>query len=192
MDTKLFKKVNEVLAARFGLSMIINILLVIVIAIQALYISNKEEIIIERPMFSMDREMVYTRNTATRSVAEVWAYNSVMLFGNVTKENINFLQAVAYSFLDSEISAKLDVSHKDLVRFMANNSVSVRFIPNGTMDFNEETGVVTVRGVRIIESLLNKEQTPKRDVYEYQVGITMSGFRPWVSFWKEGVVGEYK
>lgn len=189
MDTNLFKRVNETLAARFGLSMIINGLLVVVIAIQAIHISTTEEIIIERPMFSMDKEMVYTRNVASRSVAEVWAYNAVMMFGNITKDNYGFLQSVAYSFLDSDVSQRLSVSHKELIMFMEMNSVGVRFVPSGVIEYDEKTGIVTIRGTRIIESFLNSKQDPKKDKYEYQVGISMSGFRPWVSFWKEGVIG---
>lgn len=189
MDTNLFKRVNETLAARFSLSMIINFSLVIVIAIQAIHISSTEEIIIERPMFSMDKEMVYTRNVASRSVSEVWAYNAVMMFGNVTKDNYGFLQSVAYSFLDSDVSQKLSVSHKELISYMEINAVGVRFVPDGVIEYDENTGIVTIRGTRIIDSFLHNSKDPKKDRYEYQVGISMSGFRPWVSFWKEGVIG---
>lgn len=190
MDTKLFKKVNEVLAARFSLSLVVVLVLSVVVMVQAIYINARGEIIIERPMFSMNKEMIYTRNVASRSISEVWAYNAVMLFGNVNKENIGFLETVAYNFIGTDIAGTLKTAHRDLVRFMENNSVVVTFKPNGIIDYDEKKGIVTIQGVREIRSLMDKDQTPKRDLYEYQVGISMSEYSPWVSYWKEGVIRE--
>lgn len=186
MNTKLFHKVNETLAARFSFSLLVNAFLVLIVFVQTLYIYNREVIIIERPMFSQDREMTIIRNKMTRSVAEVWAFNAVSLFGNPSKTNYNLLQSVAFSFLDSDIAKRLEESHKKVISMMEIQGVTVRFIPNPQISYDEKTGYVTIAGTRIIESVVNPTIEPHREAYEFRVRVSMTGFRPWISDWQEG------
>lgn len=188
MNTALFKKVNETLTERFSLSLLVNAFLVVIVLVQTLYIYNREQIVIDRPMFSQDREMTIVRNKMTRSVAEVWAFNAVTLFGNPSKTNYNLLQAVAFSFLDSDIAKRLEESHKKMITHMEIQGVTIRFIPDPRISYNETTGLVTITGVRIIESVVNPTLEPHREAYEFRVGVSMTGFRPWISEWQEGAV----
>ena len=188
MNSERFRDVNFTMAARLNAQTVTVMILSLIILLMMFYIITREEVVIERPMFSMDREMILVRNRATRSVAQVWAYNAVSIFGNISPKNIAFAKAEAYSLLDSKIADRLEIEHDKLVRMMKDEKISIRFEPDKDIDYEFETGIVTIRGTRIIESLVDKEQRPVRTKYQYQVKVELSGFSPWISVWMEGEI----
>lgn len=190
MNSDLYDKVSRSLSDKLGVSMMLNVMLAVIVLMQLVYIFNRDEVVIERPMFSMDREMAIHRNEVSQSVAEVWAYNAAMIFGNISSSNYKFVQATAYSFIDSEIAARLEVAHKQILRHMAEAKVSIRFIPDGHLVFDPNLNQVSIYGTRIITPLVNLGDQPKSQRYVYRIGIAMTDFRPWVNFWEEGVVDE--
>lgn len=189
MDVSKFREVSDQLAGRLSVSLITIALLSLVIVLQQVFINSRSEIVIERPMFQGDKEIKYVRDQLTESVAVVWAYNAVMIFGNVSPENYNFVRAAAYSMLGSDVSARLKVAHDRQVLKMNEQKISITFIPEDAQ-FDEKTGVVTITGIRVIRSLAKdeKKSKPQRDKYQYQVKVALMGFRPYVDDWKEGTL----
>lgn len=189
MDLSKFREVSDQLAGRLSVSLITIALLSLVIVLQQIFINSRSEIVIERPMFQDDKEIKYVRDQLTESVAVVWAYNAVMIFGNVSPENYKFVRATAYSMLGSDVSARLKIAHDRQVLKMNEQKISIIFTPEDA-HFDEKTGVVTITGVRVIRSLAKdeKESKPQRDKYQYQVTVALMGFRPYVDDWKEGTL----
>ena len=189
MKSKLFKDVSEVLSARLSLSLVTSFLLAALAISQQFYINSRAEIVIERPMFSQDREMKYIRDKMTRDVALVWAYNAALIFGNINQQSIDLVDSISYSFVDSNLAQELKLAHEEQLVYMKEQQVNIRFIPDGAMKYNEKTGWVSVSGTRIISPLntLNTSDIIKQN-YMFEVKLSMTDFRPWVSGWKEGAI----
>jgi hypothetical protein len=191
MLTSLFKKANEALAARYSTSLIVSLILSVLALSQQYYIQTRAEVVIQQPMFSLDREMKYVRGDMTKSVSMVWAFNAVQLFSNVNEHSVALMEAIAYSFIDSEIAARLKLAHKKKLANMKEQSVTVSFTPDGKIEYDDKTEWVTITGTRTISPT---DQTSgvlnKKSRYMYKVKMAMTNFRPWVSDWKEGLINE--
>src|SRR5690606_15894819 len=189
MDVSKFREVSDQLAGRLSVSLITIALLSLVIVLQQVFINSRSEIVIERPMFQGDKEIKYVRDQLTESVAVVWAYNAVMIFGNVSPENYNFVRAAAYSMLGSDVSARLKVAHDRQVLKMNEQKISITFIPEDAQ-FDEKRGVLTIAGIHVIRSLVKdeKKSKPQHVKYQYQVKVALMCFRPYVDDWKEGTL----
>lgn len=189
MNYKLFKSVSEVLSARLSLSLVTSFLLAGLALYQQNYISNRAEIVIERPMFSQDRELKYIRDEMTKNVALVWAFNAVSLYGNINPESIDLIEAVSYSFVDSDIAVELKAAHEEQLAYMREQSVLIRFVADGSVSYDDETQWVTITGTRIISPINPKSDIPDiRNRYVFKVKLSMTDFRPWISGWKEGLL----
>jgi hypothetical protein len=189
MDSKLFAKVNEVIYSRLTVSAITNLLLAAALVLTLMIIYNRAEIVIDRPMFSMDKEMKYVRGEMTENVALVWAYNGAVLFTNINENSIDLINAVMYSFVDSKLSKKLKAAHQEQLVLMKEQGVDITFVPDGEMLYDPSTRSVTITGTRTITSI-HKSANIKPTIQPYKVVVTMEmlDFRPWISDWKEGVV----
>jgi hypothetical protein len=189
MDSNLFARVNEVLATRLTATVVTNLLLAACLLVALLYINNRSEIVIDRPMFTMDKEMKYVRDEMTENVALVWAYNAAILFTNINESSINLINAVSYSFVDSSLSQKLKAAHQDQLILMKEQGVAISFVPDGAMKYNPADRTVTITGTRTITSIhADSGIKPTIQKYMIVVKLEMSDFRPWVSGWDEGVI----
>lgn len=189
MDSKLFTKVNEIIATRLTISGITNLLLAVAVLVCILHIHNRAEIVIDRPMFSMDREMKYVRGEMTENVALVWAYNAAVLFTNINENSIKLINAISFSFVDSKLSQKLKEAHQEQLILMKEQGVNITFVPDGELKYDAKTNSVTITGTRTISSMNNKSSI-KPTIQRYMVVVTlaMTDFRPWISEWEEGVI----
>jgi hypothetical protein len=191
MKTELFNQVSEVISARYSASLVVSLILSVVTLSQQYFIQTRAEIVVHEPMFAMDQRMKYVRGSMTQSVSEVWAYNAVMLFGNVNESSVALMDAISYSFVDSAIASRLKLAHEKQLALMASQQVTITFIPDGKLTYDEKSGWVTISGLRIVSPIDEDSDVPDQEYnYMYKVKMAMTGFRPWVSGWEEGVISE--
>lgn len=189
MDFKLFQEVNDKLSGRFSASLFVCAMLSVLVVLQQIYIMEREEVVIDRPMFNDDKELRYVRDKVTESVALTWAYNAVMIYGNISPESYSFAKTMSNSLLGSNVAEALDTSHKRQVLEMDRQKVSIRFIPEEAV-YDPKTNVVTISGIRRVEKLSRRlseeDRKPMDEKYRYQLTIAVMGFRPYVDEWSEG------
>lgn len=191
MDKKLFKEVSEVLSSRLTLAGVTALLLSVLVVFQQYYIQSRSEIVIQQPMFSLDKELKYVRDEMTESVAQVWAFNAVLLYGNVNQQSVKLMDAVAYSFVDSKLATELKQAHEEQLRYMSEQDVTISFVPDGNINYDPVSEWVTITGTRTVKAIDPESEIEDiKNRYMFKVKMAMTDFRPWVSGWKEGQINE--
>lgn len=186
MDIDKFNQVNKAIAGRLSISLVANLLLILVVLVQALYISNRQETIIDRPLLYPEKPITMVRDQATRDVRELWAMNLANLIGNMSPQTYSYIEAVTYSILSPQVRESVMPRHREELAKMEEARVDVHFVAKPKLVYDPKSGYVRVEGERIVYSLVNKDARPERVPYFYAIKVDVDGYKPVVTGWDEG------
>jgi len=152
---------------KFARVAIVGLLLSVLLLVALAF--RKETIVTITP-FTLTEEAWVTKNQASQSYQEAWAFALAQLLGNVTPGTVGFIKDRIQPLLSPRIYQDvidvLKVQSQDIV----NNRLTMRFEPRG-VTYEVSTGKVFVQGWSYIKAISANEVRSER-TYEFKIRVS--------------------
>lgn len=143
--------------------------LIVIVFLLVILVSSKDTIVTIQP-FTLTEEAWVTKNNASQSYKESWAFAIAQLLGNVTPRTVDFVKERLSPLLSPDIYQEVIDAIEIQAQQIKNDRVTMRFEPR-FVEYEPMSDKVFVYGYSYIKGASSAEERSER-TYEYVIRVS--------------------